>query len=305
MNFMKKISLGILLLALFALGVKPASSAKALAALAPKASTPKSLPSLNLNGTALQQGNFFIATVHNSKKKPTVWFNGIAYRSYELGPNTYRALIPIENLTKPGSYAVKAKAGSWEQKIPVTVKDNHKKIQYITLSPSKDEVRASSKEMRAINKLLGTKSKDKLWDGKFMYPNNARKSSVFGSKRAYRTDPNAKPPVTSYHKGLDFAAQHGSPVLAPADGKVVITGTEDGGFYIHGGCVGLDHGHGVDSIYMHLSKVLVKKGDFVKKGQKIGEVGSTGISTGPHLHWGVYINGTSVDPEYFVNSNII
>ena len=114
-------------------------------------------------------------------------------------------------------------------------------------------------------------------------------------KRSYN-----KGPVDSYHKGLDFAGKMGSPVFAPADGKVALTGLEKDGFQVHGNTILIDHGHALSSIYLHLSKIDVKKGDMVTKGQKIGEVGHTGISTGPHLHWGTYLYGTSVDPELFV-----
>jgi len=118
-------------------------------------------------------------------------------------------------------------------------------------------------------------------------------------KRSYNNGP-----LDSYHKGLDFAAGTGSPVLAPAAGKVVTVGYEKEGFVVHGNSVILDHGHGITSIYMHLNTVDVKVGDLLKAGDKIGTVGHTGISTGPHLHWGVYAHGTSTDPEQFVASPI-
>jgi len=73
-------------------------------------------------------------------------------------------------------------------------------------------------------------------------------------------------------------------------------GRESQGFKIHGNVVGLDHGQGVASILMHLARIDVKEGDVVKAGQVIGTLGSTGASTGPHLHWGLYVHGQSVDP---------
>jgi murein DD-endopeptidase MepM/ murein hydrolase activator NlpD len=68
------------------------------------------------------------------------------------------------------------------------------------------------------------------------------------------------------------------------------------GFELHGNTIGIDHGQGVASIYIHLNSISVREGDFVQPGQTIGTVGSTGASTGPHLHWGVYVNGVAVDP---------
>ncbi|MDR9402283.1 MAG: M23 family metallopeptidase, partial [Halothece sp. Uz-M2-17] len=88
----------------------------------------------------------------------------------------------------------------------------------------------------------------------------------------------------------------GSPVVAPASGTVALVGKESEGFRVHGNTVGIDHGQGVLSIFLHLNDINVQEGDRVTAGQKIGTVGSTGASTGPHLHWGLYVNGQAIDP---------
>ncbi|NEO60047.1 MAG: M23 family metallopeptidase, partial [Moorea sp. SIO4G2] len=88
----------------------------------------------------------------------------------------------------------------------------------------------------------------------------------------------------------------GSPVVAPAAGQIALVGRESEGFRVHGNTVGINHGQGVLSIMLHLSEIKVKEGDFVQAGQVIGTIGSTGASTGPHLHWGLYVHGQSVDP---------
>jgi len=77
---------------------------------------------------------------------------------------------------------------------------------------------------------------------------------------------------------------------------VSLVGRESQGFTIHGNVVGIDHGQGLASILMHLSRIDVKEGDFVTAGQVIGTLGSTGASTGPHLHWGLYVHGQAIDP---------
>jgi murein DD-endopeptidase MepM/ murein hydrolase activator NlpD len=84
--------------------------------------------------------------------------------------------------------------------------------------------------------------------------------------------------------------------VAPAAGRIALVGREAEGFEIHGDTVGIDHGQGVTSIYLHLSRIDVQEGDMVQAGQVIGAVGSTGASTGPHLHWGLYVHGQSIDP---------
>ncbi len=98
------------------------------------------------------------------------------------------------------------------------------------------------------------------------------------------------------HMGLDIAARIGTPVMAPADGVVVFSGY-DGGF---GKMVRLAHGFGYTTIFGHLSKILVKPGDEIRRGDTIGLLGSTGRSTGPHLHYEVHEDGRSVNPLYYI-----
>ena len=80
---------------------------------------------------------------------------------------------------------------------------------------------------------------------------------------------------------------------------VILTGTVEEGFQVHGNTVIIDHGQGLISVYLHLSAITVHEGQLVNAGEVIGKVGHTGISTAPHLHWGTYLYGTSVDPELF------
>lgn len=102
----------------------------------------------------------------------------------------------------------------------------------------------------------------------------------------------------SFHKGVDQRSPHGRTVSAPTNGVVTLVRK----FRLHGGTIGLDHGQGVSSIYIHLSKFLVQPGDTVTAGQPIGLVGSSGFATGPHLHWGVYAHGQAVNPRQWVPS---
>ena len=98
------------------------------------------------------------------------------------------------------------------------------------------------------------------------------------------------------HEGLDVGAPIGTPILAPADGIIKISGKNPGfGFYVE-----IDHGYGIETTYAHNSKNKVKKGQKIKRGQVIAYLGNTGLSTGPHLHYEVRINGTPVDPLYYI-----
>jgi len=120
----------------------------------------------------------------------------------------------------------------------------------------------------------------------FQWPVQGRISGRFGSGRVYNGQPGAG------HSGMDIAAPTGTPVKAPAAG--VVTFSND--LYLTGGTIVLDHGHGVSSNFLHLSRMDVKPGDRVLQGQVIGAVGATGRATGPHLHWGMNWFDVRVDP---------
>ncbi|MFD0697603.1 peptidoglycan DD-metalloendopeptidase family protein [Paenibacillus sp. GCM10027628] len=122
------------------------------------------------------------------------------------------------------------------------------------------------------------------------------KTKVITSTFGYRTDPFTYRP--SFHSGIDFGAKENDPVFATADGKVVSTGTDQ----FHGNNIVIEHSKGLRTWYMHLNKILVNKGDNVEKGNTIGLVGSTGRSTGPHLHYEVLKNGESTDPKPYLKS---
>ena len=123
----------------------------------------------------------------------------------------------------------------------------------------------------------------------------SRMASGFG----YRVDPVYK--TIKMHAGLDFAAPQGTPIYATADGGVKIAGNTGNGY---GNYVVLDHGYGYETLYGHQYKIKVRAGQRVKRGELIGWVGSTGKSTGPHVHYEVHKNGQHIDPIYFFYNDI-
>lgn len=124
----------------------------------------------------------------------------------------------------------------------------------------------------------------------FSQPASGPLSSRFGLRRIFNGLPR------NPHAGLDVAAGAGTPVHAPADGVVVDTGE----YFFNGNTVFIDHGQGLITAYMHLSRIDVRTGQMVKKGKELGAIGATGRATGPHLHWAVILNNTPVDPELFL-----
>ena len=122
-------------------------------------------------------------------------------------------------------------------------------------------------------------------------PSSSRITSQFGG----RSSPTEG--ASTNHKGVDIGASSGSDILAAASGTVTISTYS----YSAGNYIMINHGGGVSTVYMHCSKLLVSVGETVKKGQVIAKVGSTGYSTGPHLHFGVRVNGAYVNPSQYVS----
>ena len=135
-------------------------------------------------------------------------------------------------------------------------------------------------------------SPERFWRGEFLRPSQGRVSSIYGVRRYY----NGVFAQNYYHRGVDYAAGLGTPIVAPAAGRIALVGREVDGFAIHGNTVGVDHGQGVTSIFLHMNAISVTEGQLVSAGQPLGTIGTTGASTGPHLHWGLYVHGVAVDP---------
>ena len=145
----------------------------------------------------------------------------------------------------------------------------------------------------ALKKAARKKTQDIAdWSVGFDWPVTGRISGVFGSQRILNGEP--KRP----HSGLDIAAAKGTPIRAPAPGIVRLAET---GMYFEGGLVLLDHGHWLESAFLHMSEVDVKPGQRVEKGDIIGAVGATGRATGPHLHWSMKWRGELVDPQLLLD----
>lgn len=126
------------------------------------------------------------------------------------------------------------------------------------------------------------------WRQRFVWPVTGRISGLFGAQRIYRGEPGA------FHSGVDVARPAGTPVAAPADGVVVLAAAAP--FTLEGRLLILDHGMGLNSAFLHLSRIDVRVGDRVRQGQIVGAIGMTGRATGPHLHWSMKWQAARIDP---------
>ncbi len=144
-------------------------------------------------------------------------------------------------------------------------------------------------ELAQINAARRGNAASDGWRQRFIWPAKGRVSGYFGSQRIYAGEPGAP------HSGVDVAGPVGAPVIAPADGVVTLAAAAP--FTLEGNLLIIDHGMGLDSAFLHLSKIYVKPGDSVKQGQLIGAIGATGRASGPHLHWGMKWNQERIDPQ--------
>jgi len=155
--------------------------------------------------------------------------------------------------------------------------------------PSAEFQRLRPEEIKQIVAARATSNVTDGWRQDFVWPVKGRISTTFGSQRIYQNGE-----AGSYHSGIDIARATGTPVVAPADGVVILAAASP--FTLEGNLLMIDHGMGLNSAFLHLSRIDVKTGDRVRQGQLIGAVGKSGRATGPHLHWSLRWHDAKLDP---------
>lgn len=202
-------------------------------------------------------------------------------------------LLPIQALTKPGAYKLEV-LDSKDQVLESTtlnITDAHFPHQNITLSKSLTELKPAPGEMETVAAFRSLTTTTRYWQEPLLTPVTGCMTSPFGVQRYH----NGKP-TGNIHSGLDQRAPMGGEIRSTAAGVVKLVKE----YNIHGNVVGVDHGHGLVSIYLHMSKFAVTEGQQVTKGGLLGYAGSSGRSTGPHLHWSLYDQGVAINPRQWI-----
>lgn len=206
---------------------------------------------------------------------------------------TVYALLSFSPLLEPDTYDVQVRVRYDESEIaltlPLVVSPGRFGFERIDLPPSRQSLfdpELLNSESALVNRMAATHTAQRYWQTPFAYPVQSSVSSYFGARRSYGGSYN------SYHSGVDFRASTGVAVQTPSAGTVVMAEP----LTVRGNAIIIDHGWGVLTGYWHLSKIDVEVGQYVSQGQVIGRVGNTGLSTGSHLHWQLWVDGKPVDP---------
>jgi murein DD-endopeptidase MepM/ murein hydrolase activator NlpD len=221
---------------------------------------------------------------------PRVTFNDKPVLVVRRGDH-WLAIVGIPLDAEPGSAQIMTPQGARAfEVLPKQYRVQTLKVppSQVNLSPE-DEARVAS-EGAKVRTVLDSFTPGVPSTLRLVAPVAGPRSSSFGLRRVFNGE-SRKP-----HSGMDIAAPTGTPIKAPLAGKVV----DVGNYFFNGNDVLVDHGHGLVTMYCHLSKIRVEVGQELKQGEVLGDVGATGRVTGPHLHWGVSLNGAMVDPALFL-----
>jgi hypothetical protein len=248
----------------------------------------------------INQGDVFMVKVTevDNADNPEALFNKKPLYFSTCGIGCFISVGSVDINAEPGNHMVQLTIGDKKATVKIGVKQTEFPTIHLTLPEGKvflspeDQERANreAEKLNTIWPVIWPVISERLWDGNFELPIENEVSTAFGVKRIM----NKK--KTSVHRGVDFRGKRGEVVRAFNTGRVVLA--DD--FFYGGNTVILDHGQGIYSIYMHLSKFNVKTNSIVSKGGVVGRVGSSGRATGPHLHFGVKVQNVNTNPLSFM-----
>lgn len=217
----------------------------------------------------------------------------------------YVTFIPVPPDTKSGEYIIEltSEEGVIQENqlstFDVQITEKEFDVQHLIVSDSTEAIRSNenlAKDQEYFDRATANPISEKLWEGQFLKPTEGIMTTQYGQIR-YTNDN----PVPRIHNGVDLANKLGTPIYAANTGKVVLTHELN----VTGNTIIIDHGMGLYSYYFHLDKILVEEGSIVNTGDLIAEMGTTGFSTGSHLHFSVSIGDIYLNPWYFIDNDIL
>ncbi len=202
-------------------------------------------------------------------------------------------LLPISVKDAPGTFSllISRNDDGAPQSLAVVVRKTVFPSQNVKLSPEIESLHSTPEEMALLTSFRDAISETRSWEDPLQPPVSGCMTSPFGVKRLH----NGKP-TGEYHGGVDQRTPEGEAIRAVAAGTITFAKQ----FNVLGNAVGIDHGQGLESMYLHMSRLVVAPGVAVQRGDILGYAGSTGRSTGPHLHWVLYVNGVNANPAQWV-----
>lgn len=253
------------------------------------------------NHVQLQGGVFKLLIDDTAFKNAYAEFNGKKYPFFKTSNNMLRALVPVHAALEPSQRTIdiylNKKHDTPYKTVKVQVENANFPTRQIRFSKTTFALREDPQipvAREVFANALNTRIEEQMWNSYFIWPlpEQGRITSPYGQARI------ANGGVRSRHYGIDIALPTGTPVYAANNGQIVISGS----YPMQGNAVVIAHGHNVFSTYYHLHELKIEPGAFVKKGDLIGTLGTTGYSTGPHLHWGITVNWMAINPETFTKN---
>jgi hypothetical protein len=257
----------------------------------------------SIEGNTTYPGEVMVLRVHNAGAGDKVQFSSdmnFTPNFFDDGQGGKIALMPVSYFTGVGEHAISLTCGGKSVTWGITVNDKKFQIQNLTVDATTTaetiaSQAANNEYENAIAPLRFVADSTRHWDS-FMWPLTGRVTTEFGMIRYTNGQP-----TSSRHGAIDFAAPKGTPVKATANGRVLYAGY----LQLTGNTVLIEHGYGLKSWYYHMDSLGVKTGDMVEMFQEIGKVGSTGFSTGAHLHFGMSVNNVFVNPTTVVDTELL
>jgi len=223
----------------------------------------------------------------------SVSFNGRTARLFAQPDGKRFGLLPIsvKDSTGPSALMLVREGSAQPVQLFISIRKTIFPTQNVKLSPEIEALHSTPEEMALLNSFKVEISDTRFWQDPLAAPVSGCMTSPFGVKRLH----NGKP-TGEYHGGVDQRTPAGEPIRAVAAGTVTFAQQ----FNVLGNAVGIDHGQGLESMYLHMSKLVATPGAQVQRGDILGYAGSTGRSTGPHLHWVLYVNSINVNPAQWI-----